>query len=141
MTADREALGQRVREVWIRWAEQQPEPKPSWLVPWDDLAEPDREVDRLIGEELYAKGHSDGIADLVVEQMRAEGKTKSRLLIITMDTPLWVVYAHDHGPYAIALYASAGEASKHAARAGYGMVAEWPLGMEFADAIKAWEGR
>lgn len=47
---DRETLGKLVREVWIAWAREQPSPKPSWLVPWDGLAEPDREVDRRIGE-------------------------------------------------------------------------------------------
>ncbi len=45
----RERLGRRVREVWIAWAKQQPNPKPSWLVEWDGLSEPDKEVDRRIG--------------------------------------------------------------------------------------------
>lgn len=49
---DRETLGKMVRGVWIRWAAQQPNPKPSWLVPWDHLNEPDKEVDRMIGEEI-----------------------------------------------------------------------------------------
>lgn len=47
---NREALGQRVREVWLYWARNQPNPKPSWLVQWPELPESDREVDRLIGE-------------------------------------------------------------------------------------------
>ena len=47
---DREQLGRMVREAWIRWAQTQPRPKPSWLVPYDHLAEPDKEADRLIGE-------------------------------------------------------------------------------------------
>lgn len=46
----RERLGQIVRETWIEWAKEQPNPKPSWLVPWEGLSEPDREVDRRIGE-------------------------------------------------------------------------------------------
>lgn len=50
---DREALGRVVREVWIAWAKEQPAPKPSWLVPWEDLSESDREVDRRIGEAIY----------------------------------------------------------------------------------------
>jgi hypothetical protein len=48
----REQLGMRVREVWIEWAKEQPAPKPSWLVPWEGLSEPDKEVDRRIGERL-----------------------------------------------------------------------------------------
>jgi hypothetical protein len=47
---DREALGRMVRDAWVRWAEAQPSPKASWLVPYDELAEPDKEADRQIGE-------------------------------------------------------------------------------------------
>ena len=53
----RENLGRIVREVWITWAKEQPNPKPSWLVPYDQLGETDKEVDRRIGERLYAEGH------------------------------------------------------------------------------------
>lgn len=44
-----EMLGVEVRRVWLAWAREQPNPKPSWLVPWEELSEPDREVDRRIG--------------------------------------------------------------------------------------------
>lgn len=47
---DRETLGRMVREAWIRWAQTQPAPKSSWLVPYDGLAEHDKEADRQIGE-------------------------------------------------------------------------------------------
>ena len=53
---DRESLGRFVRGVWDEWAREQPTPKASWLVPWDDLTEPDKEVDRRIGEALYRMG-------------------------------------------------------------------------------------
>ncbi len=46
----REELGKIVRAEWIRWAEQQPDAKPGWLLPWDDMTERDREADRRIGE-------------------------------------------------------------------------------------------
>lgn len=46
----REYLGLFVREAWIRWAKTQPNPKPSWLVPYDELPEQDKEADRQIGE-------------------------------------------------------------------------------------------
>jgi len=43
-------LGKAVRDQgWLPWASQQPNPKDSWLVPWDDLNETDREADRQIG--------------------------------------------------------------------------------------------
>lgn len=53
----RDAGGRIVREAWIRWALTQPNPKPSWLTPYDELDEPDKEADRqiyeacLVGEE------------------------------------------------------------------------------------------
>lgn len=52
----RELLGKRVRSVWVQWAKEQPSPKESWLQPWEKLSEPDKEVDRRIGEELYRLG-------------------------------------------------------------------------------------
>ena len=49
---DRDTLGRFVREAWVRWAQTQPNPKPSWLAPYDDLSEPDKEADRQIGEAI-----------------------------------------------------------------------------------------
>jgi hypothetical protein len=46
----RDQLGWFVREAWIRWAKTQPNPKSSWLLPYEELSEPDREADRQIGE-------------------------------------------------------------------------------------------
>jgi hypothetical protein len=57
---DREAHGRLVRDTFVAWANEQPDPKPSWLVPWDEL-EPgnevdagQREVDMRIGEAVAA---------------------------------------------------------------------------------------
>jgi len=47
---DRDRLGEFVRMAWIEWAHEQPDPKPSWLVPYQDLSEADKEADRRIGE-------------------------------------------------------------------------------------------
>ncbi|HSS11796.1 MAG TPA: hypothetical protein VLL25_18050 [Acidimicrobiales bacterium] len=57
----RDALGRRVREAWIAWAQRQPTPKSSWLVPYDDLAESDKEADRCIGSALWGDGFADGM--------------------------------------------------------------------------------
>jgi hypothetical protein len=46
----RDDLGRMVREAWVRWAETQPNPKASWLVPYHELSETDKEADRQIGE-------------------------------------------------------------------------------------------
>lgn len=48
----RRELGRIVRESWVRWAEMQPNPKPSWLVPYDELCEADRDADDMIGESV-----------------------------------------------------------------------------------------
>lgn len=50
----RDELGRIVREAWVRWARKQPSPKPSWLVPYDELSEADKEADRQIGEAVSA---------------------------------------------------------------------------------------
>jgi hypothetical protein len=52
-------LGRMVREVWIEWAREQPNPKPSWLLSWEEIEESDREVDRRIGLRLYDRGFQD----------------------------------------------------------------------------------
>ena len=52
----REDLGRRIREVWVRWAREQAEPKPSWLLSWEDLDDGQREVDMRMGEALFALG-------------------------------------------------------------------------------------
>lgn len=51
-TLRREALGRLVREVWVVWARDQDHPKPHHLLPWEELSDGDREVDRRIGETL-----------------------------------------------------------------------------------------
>lgn len=54
--ADGDALGRHVRRVWVQWAHEQDDPKPTWPVGWDDLPEPDRDVDRRIGQALFTRG-------------------------------------------------------------------------------------
>ena len=56
---ERERLGRLVRELWIDWAKKQPAPKPSWLVPFDELSEPDKEADRVIGYGLLLEFNSE----------------------------------------------------------------------------------
>jgi hypothetical protein len=52
----REQLGGQVRAAWIAWAQEQPQPKASWLVPFAELSPADREADMQIGEQLFAAG-------------------------------------------------------------------------------------
>lgn len=51
MPDDREPLGRIVRETWVNWALEQPDvaDHASWIVPWDEIPERDREVDMRIG--------------------------------------------------------------------------------------------
>lgn len=52
----REQLGDQVRRQWIEWAQAQPHPKPSWLVPFARLSPADREADMAIGENMFRVG-------------------------------------------------------------------------------------
>lgn len=54
MADEREHLGRIVRDTWVAWASGQPDPKPSWLVPFDELDDGQREVDMRIGEAVAA---------------------------------------------------------------------------------------
>lgn len=58
----RDYLGRVVRDAWIAWATRQPDPKPSWLVPYDDLSVADQEADRLIGDAVWAVAEIDAEA-------------------------------------------------------------------------------
>jgi hypothetical protein len=50
----RDELGKVVRDAWVKWANEQPNPKASWLLEWDRLEERDKEVDRRIGDAVVA---------------------------------------------------------------------------------------
>lgn len=52
---DEEMLGRLVRDTWVEWAQEQPDPKPSWLLPWDELDEGQKEVDRRIGRAVAVR--------------------------------------------------------------------------------------
>jgi hypothetical protein len=64
----RDFRGRLVREAWVRWAVTQPSPKPSWLVPWEELPEPDREADRLIADSVLRGCVTDIYGDLEVAE-------------------------------------------------------------------------
>ena len=65
---ERERLGRLVRELWISWAEKQPNAKPSWLVEYDGLSETDKEADRVIGYGMFAEFN----AEMTTERMNHE---------------------------------------------------------------------
>jgi hypothetical protein len=58
--------GRLVRETWVTWAKRQRRPKPSWLVPFDDLDADQREVNMLIGEAV-AEAERARIAELAAK--------------------------------------------------------------------------
>jgi hypothetical protein len=60
--SDREARGRLVRETWVTWAWEQEDPKPGWLVPWEELDAGQREVDMRIGDAVAAAEKPDGSA-------------------------------------------------------------------------------
>jgi hypothetical protein len=51
-----EALGRAVRDIWLAWARTLSNPRPSWLLAWEELPETERVIDRRIGATLYAMG-------------------------------------------------------------------------------------
>lgn len=74
MSHDRETLGRIVREIWVDFAREQPDPKPHHLAPWEALSEPMKEVDRRIGERLFVLGREE------VEGLRSQRDLLYRLL-------------------------------------------------------------
>lgn len=70
--APRDDLGRTLREVWVAWAREQPDAKPSWLVPWEQLDEAHKEVDRRMAEALYELGAlgSKGMVAFIRSQMQ-----------------------------------------------------------------------
>ena len=73
----RDHAGQIVRRAWVEWARRHENPKPSWLVPWEGLSEPDREVDRQIGEAVIA-GEVDVRANYLLNQLGWEWEAFER---------------------------------------------------------------
>ncbi|HEX3640625.1 MAG TPA: hypothetical protein VHV10_04990 [Ktedonobacteraceae bacterium] len=68
---NREEGGRLVRLAWIRWAKQQPDPKFSWLVEWDDprFPEADREADRQIWDAIVAP-YNESVVALIAENQQ-----------------------------------------------------------------------
>lgn len=64
----REQLGEAVRRVWVECAREQKNPKPRYLVPWDDLDDANKEIDRRIGE---------AVAQIVCSNLSATEDQKS----------------------------------------------------------------
>ena len=74
---ERDELGRMVREAWVRWATVQPDPKPSWLIPYEQLPESDKEADRQIGEAvarwtLIGDAARDALSHPTAEPAKAE---------------------------------------------------------------------
>lgn len=68
-TISRDFLGQIVREAWVKWAKQQPSPKPSWLAPYVELSETDRNMLRPAFAALHGS-QAIRIPDTVVALIR-----------------------------------------------------------------------
>lgn len=91
---DREQLGQIVRAEWVKWAQEQPNPKPSHLVLWEELDEANKEVDRRIGEAIAA-------AVLAEERERTKGDRELADTVRALTTPIpgkWGRWPDDRPP-------------------------------------------
>ena len=79
----RDSLGKMVRAIWIQWAHQQPVCKPHWVTPYEELDEPDKEVDRRIGERVFEAGRKaalEGLSDGALPE-----PAKSRLAEVALE--------------------------------------------------------
>jgi hypothetical protein len=95
-TLDRDTLGRHVREQWVRWAQSQPNPKPSWLVPYDELSEADKEADRQIGEHIYLLTKLHCEVAVAMESERTLTGAASRLAQQSVAVPLvWQRFMED----------------------------------------------
>ena len=60
-TAHREALGRMVNDTWNKWLRNQhPDITPQDTLPWDELPDSEKELNKLIGEALYNAGFEAG---------------------------------------------------------------------------------
>ena len=60
MSDDRESLGRLVRETWVACVvDYFKDPKLSWIAPWDDLDDFQREADMRIGSAVSARAVED----------------------------------------------------------------------------------
>jgi len=48
-----EELGKLVRSTWVNWAKSLPLAKQSWLTPWEELDDQQKEIDRLLGKTVW----------------------------------------------------------------------------------------
>lgn len=87
LAINRDLLGQMVREAWVRWAKTQPNPKPSWLEPYECLSEADQEADRQIGEVIcratmlaIAAKNGSPVNDYAIRQLTHLNEIRSRLV-------------------------------------------------------------
>jgi hypothetical protein len=57
--------GRVVGDALNRWGRRQPDPRPAWLVPWDDLTEQDKDADRTVGCAVAARAQREAHDALV----------------------------------------------------------------------------
>lgn len=75
---ERDRLGRMVREFWLSWANSQVMPKASWLVPYDELSEEDKEADRVIGQGMYCEFFAETTGERLRHEMLKQIATKLR---------------------------------------------------------------
>ena len=78
-------LGRRVREVWVSWCQEAGDTKESHLLPWENLPEFDKQVDRRIGLALYELGVASRDAEVArltarVAELEAQLEARTKML-------------------------------------------------------------
>lgn len=74
-------VGELVREVWVAWSREQADvaEHPSWTVPWNQLSDRDREVDRRIEAAIRAES-----ADALREVTEERDKLRTALGVVAL---------------------------------------------------------
>ena len=85
----RERLGRVVRDAWVAWAKEQPNPKPHHLDSWEALPESIREVDRRIGQ---------AVMDAIVKRGKGHGQVHVGSLVSTANGKPYVELSLDVSP-------------------------------------------
>jgi hypothetical protein len=74
---DREKLGRIVRATWVECATGQPDPKPSWLLPWEMLDEFQRDADCQMGLDAAREGQAELVRWLRCERADMERRANA----------------------------------------------------------------
>lgn len=108
-----DCLGRAVRETWVGFAREQGDTRPSHLLPWDELDEANREVDRRIGRRLFDMGCRSAYTGLELHEEAGHLWAHVSALPGCFASGTTVAELFDALAEAVRMYASPGEDDGH----------------------------